>query len=151
MVNEWTLTAKSYGAMSLGRDGNTRAQGNWYQYSVNLSNFAGSGRYIAIRHFNCSDQFLIDIDDVVLSTNTQYYTISVSASPSGGGTVSGGGTYSYGQSCTVHANAASGYTFVRWTENGSQVSTNANYTFTVTGNRSLVAVFQTFAFMLWKR
>ena len=142
MVNEWTLTAKSYGAMSLGRDGNTRAQGNWYQYSVNLSNFAGSGRYIAIRHFNCSDQFLIDIDDVVLSTNTQYYTISVSASPSGGGTVSGGGTYSYGQSCTVHANAASGYTFVRWTENGSQVSTNANYTFTVTGNRSLVAVFQ---------
>ncbi|MBO6024092.1 MAG: hypothetical protein J6P83_04480 [Bacteroidales bacterium] len=69
------------------------------------------------------------------------YTISVSASPSAGGTVSGGGTHYYNQSCTVHANANSGYTFTNWTENGSQVSTNANYTFTVTSNRTLVAHF----------
>ena len=72
----------------------------------------------------------------------QQYTISVSANPTNGGTVSGGGTYQQGQSCTVHATAATGYTFLRWTENGSQVSTNANYTFTVTGNRNLVAQFQ---------
>ena len=69
------------------------------------------------------------------------YTVSVSANPSNGGTVSGGGTYQQGQSCTVHATAATGYTFQRWTENSSQVSTNANYTFTVTSNRSLVAQF----------
>jgi uncharacterized repeat protein (TIGR02543 family) len=69
------------------------------------------------------------------------YTVSVSASPSSGGTVSGGGTFAQGQSCTVRATAASGYTFQKWTENGSQVSTNATYTFTVTGNRSLVAHF----------
>lgn len=69
------------------------------------------------------------------------YTISVSADPSNGGTVSGGGTYSYGQSCTVHATASNGFTFTNWTVNGSQVSTNANYTFTVTSNRSLVAHF----------
>ena len=142
MVNEWTMTAKGNGDRSIGRNGEIRDQGSWHQYSVNLGNFAGSGRYIAIRHFNCSDQFLIDIDDVVLSTSSQSYTISVSASPSVGGTVSGGGTYSYGQSCTVHATAANGYTFVRWTENGNQVSTSANYTFTVTSNRTLVAVFQ---------
>ena len=73
---------------------------------------------------------------------TQSYTITVSANPANGGTVSGGGTYQQGQSCTVHATPASGYTFVRWTENGTQVSTNANYTFTVTGNRNLVAQFQ---------
>ena len=72
----------------------------------------------------------------------QQYTISVSANPTNGGTVSGGGTYQQGQSCTVHATAATGYTFLRWTENGTQVSTNANYTFTVTGNRNLVAQFQ---------
>lgn len=71
------------------------------------------------------------------------YTISVSADPSNGGTVSGGGTYTYGQSCTVHATANNGYTFTNWTVNGSQVSTNANYTFTVTGNRTLVAHFTT--------
>ena len=72
----------------------------------------------------------------------QNYTITVSANPTNGGNVTGGGTYQQGQSCTVSATPASGYTFVRWTENGTQVSTNANYTFTVTGNRTLVAQFQ---------
>ena len=71
----------------------------------------------------------------------QNYNISVSANPSNGGTVSGGGTYQQGQSCTVHATANTGYTFTNWTENGNVVSTNANYTFTVTGNRTLVANF----------
>ena len=70
------------------------------------------------------------------------YTITVSANPSNGGTVSGGGTYQQGQSCTVTATANSGYTFTKWTENGTQVSTDANYTFTVTGNRNLVANFE---------
>ena len=72
----------------------------------------------------------------------QNYTISVSANPNNGGTVSGGGTYQQGQSCTVHATANTGYTFTNWTENGNVVSTNANYTFTVNGNRTLVANFQ---------
>ena len=71
----------------------------------------------------------------------QNYTISVSANPSNGGTVTGGGTYQQGQQCTVHATANTGYTFTNWTENGNVVSTNANYTFTVTGNRTLVANF----------
>ena len=72
----------------------------------------------------------------------QSYTITVSANPTNGGSVTGGGTYQQGQSCTVSATAATGYTFLRWTENGSQVSTNPNYTFTVTSNRTLVAQFQ---------
>ena len=69
------------------------------------------------------------------------YIISVSASPTEGGAVSGDGTYLQGQPCTVKATAAGGYTFQNWTENGSQVSTNADYTFTVTDNRTLVAHF----------
>lgn len=69
------------------------------------------------------------------------YTISVSANPSDGGTVTGGGEYTSGQSCTVTATANTGYAFTNWTENGNVVSTNANYTFNVTGNRSLVANF----------
>ena len=73
--------------------------------------------------------------------SSQYYDISVSANPNNGGTVSGGGSYQQGQTCTLSAIPASGYTFVKWTENGSQVSTNVNYTFTVTGDRSLVANF----------
>ena len=72
----------------------------------------------------------------------QNFTITVSANPTNAGTVTGGGTYQQGQSCTVTATPASGYTFVSWTENGTQVSTNANYIFTVTSNRTLVAQFQ---------
>lgn len=70
------------------------------------------------------------------------FIIDVSASPSSGGTVVGAGIYQQGQSCTVHATPNSGYAFLNWTEGGSQVSTNANYTFTVNGNRALVANFQ---------
>lgn len=98
---------------------------NGTQVSTNASytfTVTGSASYVA--HFQANS-----------------YTISVSANPSNGGTVSGGGTYTYGQSCTVHASANSGYTFTNWTVNGSQVSTNANYTFTVTSNRTLVAHF----------
>ena len=71
----------------------------------------------------------------------QSFNVSVSANPTNGGSVSGGGTYQEGQSCTVHALAASGYTFINWTENGSFVSSNANYTFTVNRSRNLVANF----------
>ncbi len=75
----------------------------------------------------------------VFSLNS--YTISASANPSAGGTVSGGGSYNYGSSCTLTATPATGYSFVKWTKNGSQVSTNPSYTFTVTANASYVAVF----------
>ena len=70
------------------------------------------------------------------------YTISVSANPAEGGTVSGGGTYNENASVTVTATANENYTFVKWTENGEEVSTSASYTFTATANRTLVAVFE---------
>ena len=69
------------------------------------------------------------------------YTISTSSSPSAGGSTSGAGTYSAGQSCIVSATANSGYTFLNWTENGTQVSTNASYSFAVSSNRVLIANF----------
>ena len=69
------------------------------------------------------------------------FTVSVSANPSNGGTVTGGGTYEMGQTCTVRATANSGYVFANWTENGTVVSEQANYTFTVAGNRTLKANF----------
>ncbi len=76
------------------------------------------------------------------------YTVSVSANPSNGGSVSGGGTYNYGQSCSVHATTATGYTFINWTENGNQVSSQADFTFTVENNRSLVANFSSQSYII---
>ena len=70
------------------------------------------------------------------------YSVAVSVEPENSGTVSGGGNYDYGRSCTVSATANTGYFFTNWTENGQEVSTNASYTFTVSGNRTLVANFE---------
>ena len=91
---------------------------------------------------NANYTFTVTSDRTLVANFTlQSYTISVSANPSNGGSVSEGGSYNYGQSCTVHATANTGYIFNNWTINGSVVSTNANYTFTVTSNRNLVANF----------
>ena len=73
------------------------------------------------------------------------YTVDVHASPSGGGTVTGSNTYQSGESVTVTATAASSYEFKGWTENGSQVSASASYTFNITTNRILTAVFEKIA------
>lgn len=70
------------------------------------------------------------------------YTISTSTNPNEGGTVEGGGVFHYGDTCTVRATPANGFTFIKWTENDSLASYNANYTFNVTGDRTLVAQFQ---------
>ena len=68
-VQEWTMSAKGVSNVaSAGRDGNNRVQGNWYQYTVDLSAYSGMG-YVAIRHFNCYDQFILNVDDITLTTS----------------------------------------------------------------------------------
>ena len=67
------------------------------------------------------------------------YTITVTAGS--GGAVSGGGEYSEGTEVTVTATPATGYHFVNWTENGTEVSTEATFTFNATVDRNLIAIF----------
>ncbi|MEI6899869.1 MAG: hypothetical protein WCL00_08325 [Bacteroidota bacterium] len=76
------------------------------------------------------------------------YQVTTSANPVNGGTTSGGGSYTSGQQATVIANSNTGYAFTNWTENGSVVSTNSSYTFTVTANRNLVANFSLSQFVI---
>ena len=207
-IQEWTLTAKSGSGVFTNdtRDGMTRDQGSWYQYTVDLSAYAGQTGYIAIRHFNCTDMFRIVVDDVELTTSggsqtgetvsavleegqtciltatpfdgyyfvnwtengtevstsnvytfevtsdrtlfanfsnqpSTTYNVTVLASPVAGGEVTGGGSYAEGASCTVTATPAEGYTFVNWAENGTVLSTDPSYTFTVNENHTLVANF----------
>ena len=73
--------------------------------------------------------------------NNTLVTVAVTANPAEGGTVSGSGAYAEGTGCTLTATPAEGYTFQNWTENGEVVSTENPYTFTVTGDRELVANF----------
>ena len=124
-IQEWTLTAK--GERYAGPRG-SRDQGVWYEFTADLSAYTGQEIWVAIRHFNCTDQFILNVDDITLTTYN-------------GGSSSGSATFVQGQSCTVTAMPSNNYTFSNWTENGNVVSTSANYTFTVNGNRTLVANF----------
>lgn len=68
-------------------------------------------------------------------------TITLTADPPEGGTVSGGGLAQDGMTVTVKAEAAEGYSSSGWQENREDVSEGPEYTFPVQGNRVLVAVF----------
>jgi hypothetical protein len=68
-------------------------------------------------------------------------TITLSALPDAGGTVSGDGTFAAGSTNTVTARANSGYMFTNWTQGGSVASTAPSYTFTLGSNVTLAANF----------
>ena len=70
------------------------------------------------------------------------HTITVSANPAEAGVVTGGGEFEETDEITVKAVANDGYEFVNWTENEEEVSTDAEYTFTVEADRNLVANFK---------
>ena len=72
---------------------------------------------------------------------TAQFTVSTSSLPLLGGTATGEGSFDSGESVTVRAVAAVGYTFANWTEGTTNVSSNANYTFNIAGNRTLTANF----------
>ena len=69
------------------------------------------------------------------------YTITATASPSNGGTVSGAGQYYGNTSCTLTATPAAHYDFANWKKGSSVVSTDPTYTFTVTESASYTANF----------
>lgn len=72
---------------------------------------------------------------------TNIYTIDVRSSDSNAGTISGAGMASSGMTVTVSATPADTHEFDGWTENGTTVSTDEEYTFQVNEDRNLVAGF----------
>ena len=72
-------------------------------------------------------------------TFTTIPQITLSANPETGGTTSGAGTFNQESLVTLTATPNDGYLFLNWTENGTIVSTNTTYEYTVDGNRTLVA------------
>ena len=69
------------------------------------------------------------------------YTITATASPSNGGTVSGAGQYYGNTECTLTATPNDHYDFTNWKKGNSVVSTNSTYTFTVTEDATYTANF----------
>ncbi|MBR5650752.1 MAG: dockerin type I repeat-containing protein, partial [Bacteroidales bacterium] len=71
-----------------------------------------------------------------------YFVITATAEPNQGGTIYGAGIYYPGDIATLTATANAGYTFVNWTKDGTVVSANPTYSFTVTEDVYLVANFK---------
>ena len=84
-------------------------------------------------------------EDMNLIANFKKIEYTVAATASEGGTVTGlaeEGKYEHGATATLTAIANEGYEFVNWTKGEEVVSTEAEYTFTVTENVTLVANFK---------
>ena len=52
-IKEWTMTADD-----------TRDQGPWHHYTIDLNEYEGQEIWIAIRHFNCFDEYFLMVDDI---------------------------------------------------------------------------------------
>ena len=96
-------------------------------FALSPSNKGGSCRVRAIRNYVIAGNNVV----TVASNNNSYGTA----------TVSGNGTFTNGQLVTVTATPNVGYAFDHWSEDGVAVSYDAQYQFTFTRSRSLVAHF----------
>jgi M6 family metalloprotease-like protein len=130
--------------------GNVTGAG-WYNYGSNVTvsavaepgyNFSAwteAGNIIstqAVFSFAITDNKNLTAEFVL-----QTFNITTASNPVEGGTTSGAGTYDYGSTANLTANSANGWVFENWAENGTVVSNNPVYSFTVTENRNLIANF----------
>ncbi len=118
-------------------------------YTATLTATAASG-YVFVNWTKDGQEVSTDVEYSFEVTESGTYvanfateeTITVNTNNNEAGSVSGGGTYAYGQEITISATANVGYSFVNWTLNGVEVSTNADYTFTVTEDATYIANFE---------
>jgi len=86
--------------------------------------------------------FIAEADvDLVAVFTLKTFEVTVTAEPEEGGVVDGGGTYDCGTEVTVTAEADDCYDFDGWFAGETLVSEDAEYTFTVTEDVDLVAMF----------
>ena len=111
---------------------------------IDLSGYAGQNIYIALRHFNCTDQFRLSIDDFIVREQAGANQVTINAGPNNPayGTVVGAGIYNIGDNVTLTANPSSGYTFSKWVdETNTILSTDNPYTFVAATDLTLTAIF----------
>ena len=90
---------------------------------------------------NCNGSLKLVKNQIILGVPSYDYTVTVTASPDEGGTVTGGGVCYHYQPITLTATANEGYVFGNWTKNGEVVSYASNYSINVTESAEYVAHF----------
>ena len=127
-INDFTLVFEETVPVAKGNEGRAKvsmdgggtrdAMTSWYERTIALP--AGT-KYVAFRHYNSYDMNYLFIDDISFNMDEM--------------------VYEQGSNCSMTAMSNYGYTFENWTENDTVVSTDAEFAFTVTGDRDLVANF----------
>jgi len=78
----------------------------------------------------------------ILAAPIVQYTVTATAAPVQGGTITGAGTFDEAANISLETTPEAGYQFLDWTENGVEVSASAIYEFVLTGDLNLVANFE---------
>jgi hypothetical protein len=129
-------SASGQGSYQHGQTVNVSAQANT---GYNFVNWTENGNVVST---NPNYSFTATQNrNLVANFSVQTYTVSLSANPTGAGTLSGAGNYNHNANVTISAQANTGYTFVNWTENGNLVSTNPQFSFNISENREFIANF----------
>ena len=124
--------------------------GNWSSNNMNCRVFNANGNQ-AIRVYgddtnydplypsNYGGMLHLVKNQIILNNNV--YNVIVSTNITDAGSVNGSGSFGYGQICTLTATPNEGYLFLNWSRNGEVVSCDSNYSFTVTENIDLKAIY----------
>ena len=115
MLQEWTMTAK---------------QGNWHEYTVDLNSYVGQNIHIAIRHFNCTDNFCIVVDDIFVGSQTKDPLVSCTIALDGTTVANNVTGTQYLLDTDGFANNSTHNTTITATyQSGATLSNTANWTF----------------------
>ncbi|MBO5853496.1 MAG: T9SS type A sorting domain-containing protein, partial [Bacteroidales bacterium] len=131
---------------------------NLDKYFVFLTVHGNDNDEISFKLYNHSSKKELDLrspEAITFTTNSTFgsiespyilnfrkvVNITANVNPEIAGTVSGTGEYAINDTVTLTATANEGFSFMNWTVNGEVVSTNSEYSFTVTRTKELVANF----------
>lgn len=115
VLQEWTMTSK---------------QGGWHEYTVDLAGYVGQEAYIAIRHFNCPDNFCLCVDDIFVGPQTKDPLVHCSISLDGTVVASNVAGTQYLLNTTGFANNSSHTTVVAATyQSGASLTKSADWVF----------------------
>ncbi len=131
-------TTNGFGSYNSGTTATVTATEN---SSWTFLNWTENGMVVAT---SASYQFVVNSNRTLVANFSQdAYNITATANPTNGGTITGTGAYLSGLTAGLQATPTAGWQFVNWTENGTIVWTDPNYSFPVTEDRNLVAQFTT--------
>ncbi len=129
-----------------------KGQENWYPLLTNTNLLETDFQYSPNEHYsfyviatdsalNVESKSPIEEAGFYKQSSLNRFTISVAGSPAASGSVTGGGEYVENTTVYLKAIPDTGYEFLNWIENNNTVSNLPDYSFTVTSDRTLTAIF----------